>query len=493
MSGAKPRKLPKFVRFLAAGPRGVGKSSLVEIQYWGSLEGYKSWQNSCSTLVPDYVQNFQVDGCTYAAFLGDMHAWEQESVGLTPYMLRAADVILLCFSIINRPSFTEAITTYHSKIREISESTILLVGLKLDLVEDKSVDKVGPVITFEEGIKAAINLNAFGYCQCSSHLRIGTSEVFQEGIRACTLLNKTKTTPAPAKNSGGFFSTLFNSLMTKRPKEISAPTVAQTCVEIIPDTLWSEILCFLHFVSLIRLSRTCKKFYHLCKAEPLWSNAKNGSWNIPSVSNDKLSWRNGITFAPRKVTLPDYDPPERVCFGPNATITLASGKLRPMKDLRVGDQVATGNRSANIGYVSCIWRCFTSAPVSMVVREAPLPSSQGMLEITPDHPIMVNDVWCLPTSLGVPTMMPVDCLYNIVITPTTPNNSGTLSTSNGDRNKTTNHQQTVIVGGVTCCTLGMTVPGYEDPFWGTQLIIDWLSKRPDFPNVCTQDTSRLCL
>lgn len=284
---------------------------------------------------------------------------------------------------------------------------------------------------------------------------------------------------------------------------------------VLPNALWLEILSFLDYVTLIRLTRTCKKFYHLCKTEPLWTNARTGYWNSSGISNSsKLSFDNKHSYIPLELDpLPDYNPPESVCFGPNATITLANGQLCKMKELKVGDQVISGTNCDDTAFVNCIWRCVLKCPVPIVhwkMTSTTTGSQSPLLEITPDHPILVNDTWCLPTVLSQAAPSPhVTCLYNIVVIPTnasTPPPSPTTSSSvdqqhtanNSIHNNSCgggNHHTTaeteegvggvVVVGGVVCCTLGMTVPGFEEPFWGTHRVVDWLMSRPDFPNVCS--------
>lgn len=93
-------------------------------------------------------------------------------------------------------------------------------------------------------------------------------------------------------------------------------------------------------------------------------------------------------------------------------------------------------------------------------------NGDDLLQITADHPIFNNNHWCLPTSLKDPELVHVEALFNVVLSD--------VSLS-----------RTVVVGGFVCCTLGMSVPGFEDQFWGSEEVISWVQHRHDYPNVIT--------
>ncbi|KAH3767533.1 hypothetical protein Pelo_593 [Pelomyxa schiedti] len=71
----------------------------------------------------------------------------------------------------------------------------------------------------------------------------------------------------------------------------------------------------------------------------------------------------------------------------------------------------------------------------------------------------------------------VHCVYNIVLELP----SLCEPSSSSDRG-------VCMGGGTVCCTLGMSVTGYEDLFWGTDLVVQWLQNKPDYPYVITPST-----
>lgn len=90
---------------------------------------------------------------------------------ITSAYYRGAQGILLCFSIDDRESFTNAITLWIGEVNKYNPlATVLLLGLKGDLLEQRQV-------SVEEAQQAANDLGA-RYCECSSKTRHGIDELF---------------------------------------------------------------------------------------------------------------------------------------------------------------------------------------------------------------------------------------------------------------------------------------------------------------------------
>eukprot|EP01106_Pelomyxa_sp_JSP_P006869 TRINITY_DN2117_c0_g2_i1.p1 TRINITY_DN2117_c0_g2~~TRINITY_DN2117_c0_g2_i1.p1 ORF type:complete len:549 (+),score=89.12 TRINITY_DN2117_c0_g2_i1:780-2426(+) len=256
-------------------------------------------------------------------------------------------------------------------------------------------------------------------------------------------------------------------------------------IQMMPPDLWIEILRCVDFMTLIRVSRTCHMLYNIAKSEPLWSKARDGDWSVPLCPKGccPLRWENDdYLFKPGKIptkppfsiTLPSRRSSSPACFGPTATAMVVVTKddelpvasQVKMEDLKVGDKVETGNGSTSV--ISCIWKVQLTSPILLVTTHRPSNSIYGasVLEITPDHPIYEQGQWTLPTTLGEARKCSSPCVYNLSLE---------------------EPHRTILVGGTVCCTLGLPVPGFPEPFWGSEKIISWLKSRLDFPYITTSD------
>ncbi|KAH3762674.1 hypothetical protein Pelo_5483 [Pelomyxa schiedti] len=219
--------------------------------------------------------------------------------------ISSANVILLCFSVVDRNTFEEALYVFGRQIRRISMAAVLLVGLKLDLIGTETQHSS---VSLEEGFSAAIELQAYGHFQCrllalyyhypaknlhSSKKNIGVENLFVEVCRAGTFAG---TFCSPKKP--GFFS-FFSKKPHRKPKryKIHSPDVVQAPLAVIPNNIWFEIIYYLDFITLIRLSRTCKHFYHLTKTEPHWTNMSRTEWTYTGHSTTASLGRKAQSFS----------------------------------------------------------------------------------------------------------------------------------------------------------------------------------------------------
>ncbi|KAH3763372.1 hypothetical protein Pelo_4777 [Pelomyxa schiedti] len=347
------------------------------------------------------------------------------------------NIVLLCFSLADAQSFDSVI--------------VLLVGLQMDLLSE-----IHREVAFHSGVAAAIKTESYGYFQCSSKLQIGLEFLFESVGRAGLFVDPIGTKPKPPR----FFSFNFSFFSKSSHKGLDSQPVISTLRTLDIQAL-KLTLEYLDFVSLIRISRTCKPLYNLAKTEPLWTNAQNGSWTYPGFSRG-IGWQKSSFLWDPTRCFPIWDAPA----------------FKNRDYLEVGDSVASSvvklkcneTQITSTATVCCIWKCPVVKPTLIIsVVASPSDRNCSLLEITPDHPILHNNKWCLPTVLGEPYHMDpnIDCVYNIVVQSNTDEVGG--------------RRTTVVVGGIVCCTLGMSVPGYEDPFWGSECVVEWLQSRHDFP------------
>ena len=146
------------------------------------------------------------------------------------------------------------------------------------------------------------------------------------------------------------------------------------------------------------------------------------------------------------------------CFGPDATILLASTDGHttslPVKvsAVRAGDVlVGEGGRLAT---VVCVVMTECVGGKAMLTR---LPNG---LELTEWHPVRDRSGrWRFPHILGERTMRSTPYVYNFVLSPGHP---------------------TILVNGVPCAALGhgLEEPVVAHPYWGTRAVINDLMQRP---------------
>ncbi|KAJ1636931.1 hypothetical protein T492DRAFT_956142 [Pavlovales sp. CCMP2436] len=154
-------------------------------------------------------------------------------------------------------------------------------------------------------------------------------------------------------------------------------------------------------------------------------------------------------------TCRDYNP----CFGGDSVVLMAAGGHVPIRDLAVSDSVQVPGGTAK---VAAVWRAH-------VGRSIPMSCIDGVL-LTPDHPVFVAGIWLTAGEVAAPTEVEVDSVYNFALTaPCSLFVRGSL------------HAE----GHIECCTLGMPVPGFPEPVWGTEKIFDKMRALPDYPNVAT--------
>jgi len=90
-----------------------------------------------------------------------------------PISYNKADIIIICFSLVDKDSLTNACTKWHKEVRSFGpKCPIILVGTKLDLREVyvKSTDKnlSNKCVSYQEGKQSAKDHNFSGYVECSS-------------------------------------------------------------------------------------------------------------------------------------------------------------------------------------------------------------------------------------------------------------------------------------------------------------------------------------
>ncbi|GER52118.1 RAC-like GTP binding protein ARAC9 [Striga asiatica] len=114
-------------------------------------------------------------------------AGQEDYNRLRPLSYRGADVFILAFSLISKPSFENISKKWVPELRHYAPSVpIVLVGTKLDLREDRQFKKDYPgacIISTEQGEELKRQIGAVAYVECSAKTQQNVKAVFDAAIK----------------------------------------------------------------------------------------------------------------------------------------------------------------------------------------------------------------------------------------------------------------------------------------------------------------------
>lgn len=159
------------LKIVLVGDSGTGKSSLLR-----AAMGRPFSRNFTSTIGVDFeIKQLRVDKQTVSLQLYDT-AGQERFRTLTSSYYRSSSAILLTYDITNRKSF-ESLGSWLADIRRLSDtSEIMLLGTKLDLIDDRQVSQ-------EEG-QAWAEAQGLQFMETSARSNINIEDCFQQVARA---------------------------------------------------------------------------------------------------------------------------------------------------------------------------------------------------------------------------------------------------------------------------------------------------------------------
>lgn len=96
-----------------------------------------------------------------------------------------------------------------------------------------------------------------------------------------------------------------------------------------------------------------------------------------------------------------------------------------------------------------------------IVDLSHLTTSGSRLLISPDHPVCLHGTWFHPEELAPVASIGIQDVFSFVV-------SGS---------------QAIIIDGVPVASVGMYVPRFPDPFWGSEAVVNTLRASKDWPSV----------
>ncbi|KAJ6251480.1 hypothetical protein M0813_15020 [Anaeramoeba flamelloides] len=205
----------KSIKLVVVGDGGVGKTSLL-ITY--TTQAFPS--EYVPTVFDNLSETMWLDGEPVRLGIWDT-AGGEDFDRLRPLMYPQTDVFFICFDISRPVSLKNAQSRWAPELQFHCPGTpFLLIGNKQDLRDDQTTirrlqERGESPTTYEQGVKAAEEMGADSYLECSSSNQIGLTELFREAVRAVIR-------PFEVKKTGGLFQKSINVLMPLQFTKVSA-------------------------------------------------------------------------------------------------------------------------------------------------------------------------------------------------------------------------------------------------------------------------------
>ncbi|XP_047493838.1 ras-related C3 botulinum toxin substrate 1-like [Penaeus chinensis] len=171
--------MSKNLKIVTVGDGGVGKTSLLVAYTQGSFSDVHE-----PTVFENYSGEMIFNGTHYNFTLWDT-AGQEDYDRCRVLCYPETDVFLVCFSVVNKASFSNVHASWLPEIRRECGDKVpaVLVGTKVDL--RKNAESTASV-TRREGRRLAARLGMKNYVECSAKTGHGCQQAFRIAIEATT-------------------------------------------------------------------------------------------------------------------------------------------------------------------------------------------------------------------------------------------------------------------------------------------------------------------
>ncbi|GAM21464.1 hypothetical protein SAMD00019534_046390, partial [Acytostelium subglobosum LB1] len=171
------------MKVVIVGDGAIGKTSLL-ISYSTGGGFPRDYQ---PTVCDNFSCNQMYKGMAFNIGLWDT-AGQEDFDRIRHHSYSDADVVLMCYSVVNPSSFQNVLQKWMPEIKHYTSNVpVILVGTQTDMRDDKSVveylalKKLKPV-TFEDGLLMQKRIGALSFSECSVKSEHGVEQLFNEAI-----------------------------------------------------------------------------------------------------------------------------------------------------------------------------------------------------------------------------------------------------------------------------------------------------------------------
>ena len=170
---------------VAVGNISVGRSTLL-VRY---TKGEYPSDYIIPSLLEEYAATLTVNGEPYTLIMYNPPG-DDDYDRLRPLFYQNADVIMLCFSVVNPCSYENITEKWQPELHHFCPNVpIVLVGMMLDLRDDnftleKLKAKHKRPVTYNEGLEMQRKIGAVNYMECSALTEEGVKKVFHAVVGA---------------------------------------------------------------------------------------------------------------------------------------------------------------------------------------------------------------------------------------------------------------------------------------------------------------------